>query len=898
MLWRAGRERHSVIAMSPRRIAIVPHTHWDREWYSPFQTFRMDLVEMLDDLLDLMEDDPTYARFLLDGQMAVIDDYLEIRPENEGRLRALAQAGRITMGPWYILMDEFLVSGENILRNLELGLRLGQRWGGAMEVGYLPDMFGHIAQMPQILRLAGFDDAVLWRGVPSAITKNGFDWEAPDGSTVRVEYLPVGYSNGAALPKDPAALTRRTRDHAREVEAFLFDDLLLMNGSDHLRPQPFLGATVATANAGQDEFSFEITSLVDYLKTVPREGLERWKGELRSGFRSNVLMGVISNRVDVKRSAANAERAVEQRGEPLASMFLPPETYPVALFDVAWREMIRNSAHDSICACSVDDVVDAVLHRFAEARQIGDGVAAKSLAALARSLSAPGITVVNSSARPRGGVVEVIVTDEHDVPGDLQVISERGGLPGTMTVDAGTVRSVLGLLQGPKIDNDTWIQDVTFEDADDGIHLDIKLGSEEMPGVPIAEVKQDLYTALGARPDAMVHVALVQPRIRRVLAKTAPVSGFGWAPFSATTVASPAEGSDDDAIRLTNGLVDVVLDPANGTFSVDGLEGFGRLVDVGDLGDSYNYSPPATDSTVDSPDSVELELVESGPIRASAKIVATYTLPECIEAGSQRRVGSREHVIETTIEIHADDPTVRVSTSFENRSRDHRLRIHLPLPISAASSTAECAFGTVERGLEAEGRSDEFGLPTFPSRRFVQAGGLTVVHEGLNEYELVDIHDGEARGIALTLLRATGMLSRAGITYRPLPAGPLTPVEGLQMVGKVITARYALRTDDVDPYAMATDVLLPLETVTSFGGGTRDDSGSFLDLAGAEVASLRRLDGKVVVRIFNPLAQATTVNVPGRAGALIDLHGRELERFTSSLKLGPHGIATLRLDES
>ncbi|MGA2521624.1 MAG: hypothetical protein ABSG81_12510, partial [Acidimicrobiales bacterium] len=136
----------------PLQVAIVPHTHWDREWYEPFQTFRLKLVKMLDGLLSLLESDPSYARVLLDGQMAVVDDYLAIRPENEGRIRALAAAGRLSMGPWYILMDEFLVSGETIVRDLQMGMLRGSAFGTTMEVGYLPDMFGHVTQMPQILR--------------------------------------------------------------------------------------------------------------------------------------------------------------------------------------------------------------------------------------------------------------------------------------------------------------------------------------------------------------------------------------------------------------------------------------------------------------------------------------------------------------------------------------------------------------------------------------------------------------------------------------------------------------------------------------------------------------------------------------------------------------------------
>ena len=317
--------------MTPRRIAIVPHSHWDREWYESYQDFRLNLVDMIDVLLPLLESDAGYPYFMLDGQMAVVDDYLEVRPEAEPRLRALAAAGRLSMGPWYILMDEFLSSGETIIRNLQMGIVRSAAFGGAMDVGYLPDMFGHIAQMPQILREAGFAHTVVWRGVPSAVTKNAFWWEAPDGSRVRAEYMPVGYGNGAALPDDAKALVRRTEDLVQEVATFLLDDLLCMNGGDHLFPQARLGAVVAEANELQDDLVFEVTSLPTYLAAAPTEGLERWRGELRSGFRSNMLMGVTSNRVDVKRMGALAERALERRAEPLAALFQSPAQWPEEL---------------------------------------------------------------------------------------------------------------------------------------------------------------------------------------------------------------------------------------------------------------------------------------------------------------------------------------------------------------------------------------------------------------------------------------------------------------------------------------------------------------------------------------------------------------------------------------
>src|SRR6202035_2181907 len=237
-------------------------------------------------------------------------------------------------------------------------------------------------------------------------------------------------------------------------------DLLCMNGSDHLMPQPWVGRVVAEANDLQDEFDFEVTSLPRYLADAPAEGLTLVEGELRSGARSNMLMGVTSNRVDVKRRGAVAERELERRAEPLAALFQAPADYPDRLLELAWLEMVRNSAHDSICACSVDDVVDAVLHRYAEARAIAAGLADQAVKAFTRSLAEPGPTVLNSAPRARSGVVELVVPADGPAAANVQVLSERTGLPGSMILDADTVRTVLGMLQGPRISDDAWVHDI------------------------------------------------------------------------------------------------------------------------------------------------------------------------------------------------------------------------------------------------------------------------------------------------------------------------------------------------------------------------------------------------------------------------------------------------------
>ncbi len=180
---------------------VVPHTHWDREWYEPLEVYRFQLVKVVDRLLEILDTDPGFRHFNFDGQTAAIEDYLEVRAAVEPEIRRFVEAGRLAVGPWRILMDSFLCSPETIVRNVRQGYERAERLGGAMRIGYIPDSFGHISQMPQLLRLAGLSDACVWRGVPAAIDSAAFTWEAPDGSRVRAIYLACSYSNGASLPQ-------------------------------------------------------------------------------------------------------------------------------------------------------------------------------------------------------------------------------------------------------------------------------------------------------------------------------------------------------------------------------------------------------------------------------------------------------------------------------------------------------------------------------------------------------------------------------------------------------------------------------------------------------------------------------------------------------------------------
>ncbi|HWS46890.1 MAG TPA: glycoside hydrolase family 38 C-terminal domain-containing protein [Acidimicrobiia bacterium] len=906
----------------PTRVAIVPHTHWDREWYAPFQAFRMRLVKLLDELLPMLEADLSYARFLLDGQTAVLDDYLEIRPEAAGVLTRLAAAGRLSVGPWMVLMDEFMVSGETMVRDLQFGLTRGAQLGGVMPVGYLPDMFGHVAQMPQLLRLAGLEHAVVWRGVPAQVAHTAFWWEAPDGSRVRAEYLYGSYSNGRDIPDDAKQLVLRARDYEHELGGARLGDMLLMNGTDHQMPQPWLSRVVADANAQQDRYRFVITSLAEYLPRQPTDGLSSVRGELRSGARANLLMGVGSNRVDVHRACAAAERALEKRAEPLSALFTDPDAYPHALTAVAWRNLVLNSAHDSSCACSDDEVVDHVLVRYAEARQIGDGLTHDAVRSLANQVAAPGgaTLVVNPTGRSRRGVVDALVpgsgpchfTGPDGDPLPTQLLGEIGGNGFQTMVTGQKVRWVLDEMRGTEF---AGRQIASYEVINAGETHEIVLHEARGGARPVdlAELKEQML-ALGEQGRTMTVRVVVAP-VRHVLVDTGMVDGFGWATLTAVEGTSPATTVHaDDAGWLTNEYLRVTVDPSDGTYTVDTVDGLhvaglGRLVDGGDGGDTYNYSPPDDDLVVDRPDSVHVHVLEAGPVRARVAIDTTYTWPACA-LGDERSCSQRSDTtvaseIRTVLELRPEERFLRVTHEIDNHARDHRLRAHFPLPARVAGSDAECAFAVVHRGLTAEGGAHEVGLPTFPSRRFVDASdgraGMALLHDGLLEYEVVD----DGRALALTLLRAVGYLSRTEPQLRPNPAGPPMQLAGPQLLGPQ-RAQYAVlvHTGDwraADCYGAADAFLVPFERtrVDARSRATRPARGNALRVHGAEVSAVTRVPGGLLVRVFRTAAGVGPVGIehegmPAR-GFVVDLRGGPGAPFEGSVELRSWEIATLQL---
>src|SRR3954447_15176336 len=619
---------------------FVPHFHWDREWYEPFQVFRHRLVAALDTVLATAEANPDF-RFTVDGQMAAIEDYLEMRPENRDRVVALVAGGRLAIGPWLILLDEFLCSGETIVRNLQMGWAAAEDLGGSMPIGYLPDMFGHIAQMPQILARAGIEHAALWRGgsrpgggpplprgvgrgVPGTVGGHAFRWRAPDGSEVRTEFLFDGYDNGLDVLLVPDRIGRALGEYAEmTAERWGGDPVLAMAGTDHNAPDPQLAAWLRRASS--DERAITIATLDEYIRKHVRDEVSAVvTGELRSHVRGNILPGVLSVRLGLKQRMAIAERAIDH-AERMNALWSGSDESP--FLALAWHKIIESTAHDSVVGSGTDETSDQVGARLAEATHTARAVRDAALAEPAALVPSDGYLVANPLPFPRTALVEV------------DVVAPPEGSALVATAADGSAHPVQLVSEAPTVLSDERIDASQLERVLRRIHRRELFGRlidhyELTPGslvFHLAEVptsgpfdllilRREVAAAAAAHPGEWTVLTLEEARATALVPVNVPASGlasFRVEPSDQTaaqsTTFAPATAT---ARALSNGLVGVAI-AADGTLDVTGadgavLHGVGRLVDGGDRGDSYNYAPPAQDVLVSEPTEVAIELLENG----------------------------------------------------------------------------------------------------------------------------------------------------------------------------------------------------------------------------------------------------------------------------------------------
>ncbi len=846
---------------------LVSHTHWDREWYRTFESFRARLVDTIDRVLELAAPDPGF-RFLLDGQTIVLEDYLAVRPDRRKDLEQAVRAGRIAIGPWYVQPDSLLPSGEAHVRNLLEGRRVGAAFGPVSSVGYTPDSFGHPAQFPQLFAGFGLRAFVYWRGNPSELAKfpPEYLWQGPDGSSLVACHLGGGYFNAGNVARDPEAAASKIAHQAQSlVERTRAGRILLMNGFDHAAP---CAETAAIAHALAERTGWEVERALvdDFVEGIPAE-LPVFSGELVGGCAGPLLPGVWSARLGLKLRNRACETSLERLAEPFAALArlhgLPDERPSLR---EAWRELLRNQAHDSIGGCSLDRVHAQMEPRYDACEELARETTLRAL----ERLSGHGV----ARATPAGDAIELAVWNPSPFPRAGVVRVARDPWP-SLQADA----------SGPFFHRWLLPPRAGAGFRVDGLPARVVAGSPDgrfliAPG----SVARDLEFVVGAVP------------------------GFGWRRVR-LEAADAAPDAIDAGREISCGEVGVRA-ADDGTFSVRlgarVLEGVCALEDEGDRGDSYDADPVPGGATTLESVGFERRCHASGI--EDLCVERTLLVPARLAAGRESRSAERARVrVAIRARVAPGEPGVALTVRIENSAEDHRLRLLFPTGSACAEFLAATTFDTARRTTAKPDATGWIHPPpaTFPHQGFVCANRLTVVAPGLPEAEV------RADGtIALTCLRALGWLSRPDLRTRPGPAGPQIPVPGAQLPGALQAELRIFAADDLQCVAAASrESELPLQAVTIAGTPLVRENVALVSLEPRSLvlSALKPAeDGDgIVLRVQNP--GSSSVRALVRTGfPLAAAHALRLDEASASFPLDatpesvafevpPHALRSVRL---
>ena len=805
-----------------KTLHISPHSHWDREWYLPFEKHRVRLVELFDRLIQVMEENEDYTYYHLDGQYIVIDDYLEIRPQMRDRLLALVRAGRIQVGPWYVLQDEYLTSGEANVRNMLYGIKLCREIGAEpVETGYFPDSFGNISQAPQIVRGFGFDNAVFGRGIndvgsnnqiikQNGITTSEVIWRGADGSEVIGVMFAGWYHNAMELPSDPDALRDRLAGIVASTSRFaLTDHLLGMNGCDHQPVQTDLHKVIALANQVQDEVEVKQSNFKDYVDAIRpyKDTFPVYEGEMNGQLATGSfpLVSTAASHVDIKQKNHDTQHLLERITEPasLLSMLSGGE-YPSDLLLYAWKKLMQNHPHDSICSCSCDEVYEEMKARFAKAAACGEELRDGALDHLAAA--------VDTSATDGDAAIVVLSLEPN--------------------------RSLLTVKANVDFDlTDTATEIAIFDE-----------NGREVPAKFTYIPNQFTYTLPKDR--------FRQPRYVNRFAVEMQVEshGIGYRLFTVkkqspavqTGISYTADGMENEFLAVKfneNGTVDVTDKRSGRVYAGQNL-----FEDTRDVGDLYNYWQAKGDVAVTTADAhAEISLHEVTPWSVTFRV----TVPMAIDA-------------DITTFVTLSDKVARVDfkTVVTNRMENHRLRALFPSGIDARYSFADGQFDVLRRNVQP---SEIWQNPCNSHRTQAFAGlesetshdALMVANRGLHEYEI--LRDGH-NTLAVTLLRAVGQIGDWGVF--PTPLG--------QKIG-TWTLEYSLIPYDVDRRADAYAEGYTFSYPSVVAMGTTKHTGTLpaaaeyvrFDSEYIRMTAFKKAEDRdtAILRLFNTTAETVTLTV-------------------------------------
>ncbi len=904
-----------------RPVHYVLSTHWDREWYQTFQDYRRRLVVLMDRVLDDMGAEKLRGPFVTDGQSIMLEDYLEIRPERREQVEKYARSGKLKVGPWYVMPDEWLVSGESLVRNIRLGREVAGNFGATpSDAGFVCDTFGHIGQLPQIFRGFGIRGALIWRGIEPRQNAH-FRWQGSDGSEVialrfgRTGYCDYTYDVRHSTDHGYAFDEKKAVEElhvflAKESKRVAIPPLLLLDGGDHLEYDEDHYRTLFAQKASA-EFPYQVThsSLDAYLEEMLSHGkaiTDVVRGELRESAGPSLdrdshwlIPGVLSSRVWIKQQNADCQALLCQWAEPFSAFVsnrLGVE-YPDQYLKTAWRWLLQNHPHDSICGCSIDEVHEDMKYRFAQCRQIALGQTNEALHLIALAVEGEiaanetRVLVANPLTTPLDETIELTL----DIPAEWGSYQEFFGFepkPGFRIFDAATGREIayqLLSLSPAKTRARIW-------------------RTKYPEGYKVHEVKVALRLALPAAGYATLTVREGQKTEKSgVFAETMLPTRHPAMPGLATSECS-----------MENEALSVRIE-SNGSLTVTdkrSKETYARLLafeDVADIGDGWYHGPPVNDQQVASTASAtEVILEHDGPQQCTFRIRTHLRVPEAFDFEQRRRSQAfTELLCASLVTLRAGCDRIEVTTTMDNTARDHRVRVLFPTDVKGAGTfLSDGAFDVVEREIALPKDNHlrrELAVETTAQQTWTAIGGakrgLAIVADGLLECAVRDL---PARPIALTLFRAT----RRTVFTDGQPGGqllgPLTFRYWIvPFVGEAPRA-HLCRLGQLLGAGLRDAQLQSRHFTAAPWKGTRIPARSgLLELTGGAVCTSLRQVGEVTeVRIFNPCDHALSARFLLPKGTLwkkaqpVNMESQPLGRvlsLASPIPLKPKQILTLSL---
>lgn len=894
-----------------KTIHVIPHSHWDREWYFTTSRSKVYLMKDLADVMDTLEANPEFKTWMLDGQASLIDDYLAWRPQDEDRMRRLVQEGRLIIGPWYTQTDQMIISGESIARNLFYGMRRCEEFGPYMNVGYMPDSFGQAGNMPQIYQQAGIPDTLFWRGVSNDMAdgKLNYTWRGDDGTTVFATQMPTGYYIGGNMPEDPEQNDAFWHEQCLDKLAprHVTENVYFPCGFDQAPVRRNLPELIAKRDAADPENSYKMSSLPEYIAetkaAIERDGIElpEVEGELLVAKHMRIHRTIWSSRSDLKKLNTEVQNYVVNVLEPLLALSQSMgNVYPAGAVEHIWKLLFENAAHDSIGSCISDPVNEDVYLRYKQASDIATSLVELHSRLIATSVEAGDapmtFTVFNGYPKQRSGVV----IKKMYIPGGAFGIVDAEGKPVAYSVLASRDLTDYVLSQTIKLD-----PSASFYVPEQVLEATVAIEAKDVPALGYAQYRLVLEADSAEEFAPLAAGSALENEFYRV------------------TV------NEDGSLRVEDKETGFVYDHQ------------AVLEENGADGDSFNYSPCQPDYVLRSDAfAATVELAGSG-VYQQAKISWTMVVPADLD---ERKAGtcSTELPVTLTVGLRRGSRVIDVNVHVENTVLSHRMCILFDAQMATKFNFADQQFGAIKRenvhtaqmalyeaslaaseGAEVDDADSslpvnwrqnmeawqEMPIAIEPCQSYVALGdgerGLAVLPLGVREYEVVG---DEKNVIRLTLFRTYGFMGRENLLYRPgrasgertieTPAaqllGPLDFSLGfMAFAGTVDAAGVAeeARCYDGDlsvyEYGEFLNGRLIFSEPARVGEGPRE--ASLFSLEGTAVVSAvkavedaeRAAAGGMIVRVFNGLHEGdATAKLafarPVRNAYLVDLRERKV----------------------